>query len=235
MIGFARGAIEPLWSDFFTRISGIPDPQPGDDSWRNHPVMHEACEFTDLVTLRREMEVLAELPYLGDAIAANPPTSIHHLYHLTMWCRHYKMADPPADIRRVIEWGGGYGSLARLALDFVFSDVERYTIIDHPAMHRFSRAWLGERKNVERIDLDHARTVKGPCDLFIATWSLSESASRAQNFVINQDFFGARHLLIAYNATAHFHGSSHFAERMREIPDATIMSTADGSSTYLFR
>jgi hypothetical protein len=51
-------------------------------------------------------------------------------------------------------------------------------------------------------------------DLFIATWSLSESSKYAQDYVNSLNFFDTKHLLIAYQESSR---EFPHASRIREI------------------
>lgn len=118
-------------------------------------------------------------------------TSVHHLYLLTKWREKVQ----PGKIERVIEWGGGYGDMA-VMVKSLYPEVE-YVIVDLPAAVTLQREYIPEA-----LGIDYAASPLkieiGECDLFISTWALSESGSWSHDHVIGKNWFGARHLLLAY-------------------------------------
>lgn len=115
---------------------------------------------------------------------------IHHAYHIAQWEKFAGIQVEELDI--VLEFGGGYGSMARLFYNLGFRGT--YVIYDLPIvsalqryfleslginvisdgkhqleeMNVFCTSSLGIVKNICSFDTD-------PKKLFIATWSLSES------------------------------------------------------------
>lgn len=92
---------------------------------------------------------------------------IHQAYHLAVWEVMTKKSI--AEIGSILEFGGGYGAMARVAIAAGFAG--KYSIVDLAPMHDLQRYYLaGAEGNIEYIS-DVAA-----CDLFIACWSLSELA-----------------------------------------------------------
>lgn len=217
---------EPLWLQFFgTLEKDFRDTVPED--WRAHPVVNSACEFAALVPLQKEAEYLVgRYPQFDRLIAANPPTAIHHLYHLTRWSDETGV--DIRSLRNVVEWGGGYGSLARLLL-LLNPDV-RYTVIDHPVMLKLHEHFLPSDR-VRRVPVDLADGVGNGCDLFISTWALSESGEGPQDYVAEQrNWFTASHLLLAFNQGG-FEASEHFNALVKDLPQFPAITE---ESRYVF-
>ncbi|MEK7520325.1 MAG: putative sugar O-methyltransferase [Patescibacteria group bacterium] len=145
--------------------------------------------------------------------------TIHHLHHLTAFSEEMRVK--LHDLKQVVEWGGGYGNLARIFLNI--NPHATYVMIDIPVFAFLQAVYLatifGDRKihlltrvgdqikpeyiniiplnkNVlEQLTVTHT-------DLFVSTWALSESSREAQTFVESRSFFNARYLLIAHQAAS---------------------------------
>jgi hypothetical protein len=159
------------------------------------------------------LDLLAEDP-VGDPPRVGPTSSntVHHLHHLL----RYEEATGRrlADMRTVVEWGGGYGNLAKLLLR-VHGGSLTCLLIDTPVFCAVQWLYLscvlGEDRvvlhtghagpvvagKVNLMPVALARDVAVQADLFVSTWALNESASSAQRVVLNRDFYGADGLLIA--------------------------------------
>lgn len=109
---------------------------------------------------------------------------IHHAYHLQQVAK--RLGKPVSSLREVFEFGGGYGSMRRLAHNLGFRG--RYTIVDLPPFSQLQRFYLkllgipvdGEvtegAGTVLSTDPGIIGTLSpGPGSLFLATWSLSET------------------------------------------------------------
>jgi len=161
-------------------------------------------------------------PIICDSKYLTSHNSIHHLYHLVSF--QNKTGCKISNYDSIVEWGGGYGNIAKLVNRM--NKQITYTIIDTPLFcciqWLYLASILGEDKiniithpqvpiieqkiNLLPLGLLTRRKVK--VDLFIATWSLSESSKFAQDYVHSIDFFGAKHLLVA------------FQESSESLPDA---------------
>ncbi len=123
-----------------------------------------------------------------------------------------RLTDGPSS---VVEFGGGFGSFARVFSLFV-RDALTYTIIDLPEMLALQLYYLGLALGDESV-VTHTDTTRTPvqgkinlypvygleelnisCDLFVSTFALSETPAFTQNMVCREKkFFGARHIYIA--------------------------------------
>ena len=146
--------------------------------------------------------------------------SVHHLYHVA------RFTDAIGGRRRftsVIEWGGGYGNLAKLVWRLHRPKPLTYVIIDLPLFSCLQWLYLSTamgpdnvnlvaspdaeivRGSINLLPVGVARTAALRADVFVSTWALSESSAAAQDHVRERSWLGARHLLLAYQeASAEF-------------------------------
>jgi len=162
------------------------------------------------------MEDLAGEPRLMNATYSTSHTSIHHLYHLIRFAD--KTGCDFEKIDKVVEWGGGYGNMAKIFRRL--NPTSTYCIIDTPIFSTLQWLYLSTVLGVENVNLlrqsdDVIQSGKVNvvplcfvdqlqlrADLFLSTWALSESSSAAQDYVISRQWFEADHLLLAYQDTS---------------------------------
>lgn len=137
-----------------------------------------------------------DLPRVVRRRTAFDPTTVHHLYHLARWEQ-----ETETDIRKVqsiVEWGGGYGSTARICL--LRNPDLSYRIVDLPLVSVIAATYLdicGLEGRVQMFEPSEATRFWEP-DLFISTWALDESTRFAQGFAAAA-FNDAPHWLIAHH------------------------------------
>jgi glycosyltransferase involved in cell wall biosynthesis len=188
---------------------------------------------------------------IGKPFIANLPlwtshNSIHHLYHLAFF---EKVTSAKIDsLRSIIEWGGGYGNLAKIVKRINPSIT--YTIIDLPIFCSLQYSYLASIFGEDCINLigkDETSIVQGKFniiplhllskslpkpDLFIATWSLSESTKETQEIVYKSKFFNSKHLLIAYqDSTNDFTHASYISVLAKKL-GATVSETPYAPNNY---
>lgn len=126
--------------------------------------------------------------------------TIHHAYHL---CRfQLETSSAISDYSLIIEFGGGYGSLCRLCQAIGFRG--KYILFDFPEQSALQRYYLSSIGLPEIVTISDVSLVGEPAEsapegprLFIATWSLSESAIPLRRQIAGiVKFFDA--FLIAY-------------------------------------
>jgi hypothetical protein len=140
---------------------------------------------------------------------------IHHLYHLLKF--HENTGVKAEGLQKAMEWGGGYGNMARLL--HRLNPGMTYVIVDAPLFSCMQWIYLasilGEsnvhliRSNDDTIQegkinilpLCYVENYSFDADIFIATWSLSESSDYSIDFVRSRKFFNAKHLLLAYQCS----------------------------------
>lgn len=151
-------------------------------------------------------------PYLYDRRYPTSSMLVQHAVHVCFLSKETGIR--PSELHRVVEWGGGYGSMARIL--FRFQPQLSYVILDTPVM--LALQWLflstvlgpdrvmlpgssdgSQRKG--RVYLENSSTF-GPVgdapDLFLSTYALSESPRILIEGVAARRFFGAQHLWLAY-------------------------------------
>lgn len=140
--------------------------------------------------------------------------SIHHLYHIIRFLNNTKC--DLKDIKTIIEWGGGYGNMAKIFNRLTKNNIT-YIIIDTPLMSCIQWLYLATilgKKKVKLIQnsnekiIENKRNILPLCfmdqydlsaDLFISTWALTESSRYSQEYVVNSNWFGSKHILLSYN------------------------------------
>ncbi|MHA1768076.1 MAG: putative sugar O-methyltransferase [Promethearchaeota archaeon] len=139
--------------------------------------------------------------------------TIHHLYHLIRYFN--KLYCNLHDIDTVIEWGGGYGNLAKIFYRLYKRRIT-YIIIDLPLFSCIQWLYLSTifgEKNINLIQTRKDRLLKNKINLipvnfinsyvlkgtlFISTWALSESNKYCQDMVFRSNWFNCPHLLLAF-------------------------------------
>lgn len=151
-------------------------------------------------------------PYLYDRRYLTSSMLVQHAVHVCFLSSETGLR--PAELHRVVEWGGGYGSLARIL--FRFQPRLDYVILDTPVMLSLQWLFLSTVLGPDRVvlpgsadvgpheglvHLENASTFgpeRGPADLFVSTFALSESPRELIEGVAARRWFGAEHLWLAY-------------------------------------
>ncbi len=151
---------------------------------------------------------------LDDAVVSSSNT-VHQLHHLL----HFEQASGRrlADLPTVVEWGAGYGNLAKLLLRLA-GGAPTYVVLDLPVFSAVQWLYLscvlGEDRvvlhdwpgqpvvtgKVNVVPVGLAAQLEVRADLFVSTWALNESTPEAQAYVTRRDWFGAPALLLAMHA-----------------------------------
>lgn len=168
------------------------------------------------------LKVLLEEDYVGNPRIINSTyltshNSIHHLYHLTKFLD--KTKSNLDEISTVVEWGGGYGNLAKI-FRRLRSTTHTYIIIDTPLFSSIQWLYLSTILGPENVkllqnpgDIVHSDKINLipicfldhqdlSADLFVSTWALSESSKFSQDYVVAHEWFKSKHLLIAYQKSS---------------------------------
>lgn len=195
----------------------------------------------------------AGAPELHDAELVTSHNRLRHAEHMVAYeqATGRNLADP----QRFVEWGGGYGGLARLVLRR-HQGTPTYVIIDTPLFTCLQASYLcavlgedmvhivdapdGEilegRVNLVPLGLFDALRTRIGADVFISTWALSESAASAQDAVVATDWFGAPQLVLAYqDASALFPDADRVGRLAGDAGAALIPVPFLEENTYAFR
>lgn len=164
----------------------------------------------------------AAIRFAGAADAMTT-TCAAHAYHLLM-------ARPQPAV--TVEWGGGFGNLARL-------NSGRHTIVDVPVMTMLAGEWLAVAAPERQIELcGHEAAESLSCELFLSTFALSECSDICHDWVIDElDWCAAERVVLALTVGDHYR-QQHFpaGERLRRRLRASGFTEVPGpfpSSVYL--
>jgi hypothetical protein len=144
-------------------------------------------------------------------------TIVNHLTHLTTFADKTGVT-LASDLKCTVEFGGGCGSMGRLlrrlrpdathvTVDLpVFLFLQKYFLENIFGPDSVNLVWrdTGEIQphKINLVAIGNDRILNGLSslrpDLFIATWSLSETNQYTQDYVRERDYFGAAHTLIGY-------------------------------------
>jgi hypothetical protein len=171
-----------------------------------------------------------EIPHVVRHQTLRNTTTVHHLYHLARW--EQETGCDVRDLDTIVEWGGGFGSMARLCMRR--NPRLHYSIIDLPLMSEIQRHYLGI------WDLDRRFSAYTPPEaallqgsLFISTWALDESTAYAQGFAAAA-FHYTPHWLIAQHPDKDIFPQSGNLNHVLP-PDLQIVPTPFFESFYAFR
>jgi len=134
--------------------------------------------------------------------------TIHHRYHL-----HYfeKMTGVKiTDMDSIFELGGGYGNMARIISKMGFN--KEYIISDLPEFVDLQKYYLG----YHNVPANWSPNYWGECDLFLATWSLSEIPLEGRG--VYEDLDANYHLIAFGPDYAGIDNMAYFKEWVRQHP-----------------
>ncbi len=169
--------------------------------------------FGDETAKRLLREDFLGAPAITDPLWMTSANRAHHASHLA----HYKLAARTDfwDAGTVLEWGAGYGDMARLLRRM--NPRLTYIIVDLPELLALQYIYLGALEGTSALNIA-SRTggvVEGKinlipyeflaagrltprCDAFISNWAVTESPIEAQKMVIGSGLYSARKVLLAY-------------------------------------
>lgn len=168
-------------------------------------------------------------PFLLRSKYLTSQTTVNQLFHVASFLDATKCSLD--SISTCVEWGGGYGNLAKIFCRLKHGKVT-YVILDLPIMSCLQWIYLSSIMGKDRVKLllgPDEKITEGlvnilpvcfvdrkdlAADLFISTWALSESSSYSQDFVASCRLFGARHVLLAYQESS---SKFPYAQRLAEI------------------
>ena len=156
-------------------------------------------------------EDIVGIPVISNLHYLTSENCIHQAFHLAAYKKNTNQ-----DIynsREIIEWGGGYGCLAKIVKKV--NPNCTYTILDLPELSSLQYVYLSsifgkeminfitsnlkiEKGKINLVSSDHFMYLneKINCDAFISNWALTESGKDYQNFVVSKNFFNAEKVLI---------------------------------------
>lgn len=145
-------------------------------------------------------------------------------------------------IKRIVEFGGGYGSMRWLVSELGYKN--QYVIIDNDGIKELQSRYLKEsldestyKQTVWKNSLDSLELKLNSNDLFIALWSLSETADSMMQYLINEVNDSNSHLLIGYQHDFHARNNTVFFESKfaKTVEKPVVGLSGASTSTYIFR
>jgi hypothetical protein len=155
------------------------------------------------------------LPTITTARYLTSANRSHHASHLAYYAQ--MRGKRFWECESVVEWGGGYGNMARLIRRM--NPAVTYVIVDLPALLALQQVYLSSVEGEDavhvvspegRVDIEPgkinlvawdavmlSRTLLA-CESFLSTWALTESPRACQLYVRDTGFFGARRVLLAW-------------------------------------
>lgn len=220
--------IMPFWQNVNKKVIDSFKPIPKWNFLSNRAIRDTMFVEGDKVWLETQLEYIKKnLPDYNNLVQEDafgspkllpPPhnftshNTIHHLYHLTYFLEQTKVDGNK--INTVTEWGGGYGNFAKLW--FRKFPKSTYVIIDTALFTSIQWLYLSSIFGKDKVNIITPKNtkitpgcinliplamldkIKIESDLFVSTWGLSESAKEAQDYVVKNKWFGAKHLLIGF-------------------------------------
>jgi len=203
------------------------------DKW-----LKKELSFLEEKITEEQLRVLLQEDLVGKPILMNRKymtshNSIHHLYSIAKFldCTHCDLEQ----VNTIVEWGGGYGNMAKL-FKRLKSESMTYVIIDTPMFCCVQWLYLTTILGKDAVNLiqnAEDRVISGKinilpinfvscynidADFFVSTWALSESSKYSQDFVINNNFFNAKHILAAWHEnTENFPDSDRIAQPIAKL------------------
>lgn len=116
--------------------------------------------------------------------------SIHHIFHWLMFEEY--TGKILADIHSIFEFGGGFGSMSRIARFAGFTG--EYRILDFPELHVLAKAYCDDDKIVRLNNISELGDSQ--YDLLVGCWSVTESNAILRNKVMMSNFTNC---IIAYS------------------------------------
>ena len=169
--------------------------------------------FGEETTKNLLIEDYIGLPIISDAKFMTSANRAHHASHLAYY---YKLMGRNVwDSISIVEWGGGYGNMARIIRRM--NPKITYTIVDLPELLSLQYVYLGSIEGIENVNIvaSEGDTIASgkinlisselllsdrfllSCDLFISTWAITECPAYIQEFVNEKEYFNAEDVFIA--------------------------------------
>jgi hypothetical protein len=171
----------------------------------------ERAYSQDMVRLMLKENVIG-LPEITSWKYGSSANTIHQVFHCSSYLNN--TGKNLFDSNSIIEWGGGYGCLARIYRTINANGT--YVILDLPEMNALQYVYLSAIFGREEVvfQTDKIDVVKGKINLicsdyylssnavlvaetFISNWALTESGSDYQAKVVSADYFGASNILVS--------------------------------------
>ena len=182
------------------------------DKYLADELPYVTARLRDLAEAREDAVGCPPMAALPGADCATSANTVHHLHHLLRY--EESTGRRIADAGVFVEWGAGYGNLAKL-IHRRHGNGPTLVLLDTPVFSCLQWLYLasvlgeeavvlhtvaGQRVEGARINVVPIGLLAGlevQADMFISTWALNESEPAAQDAVIARDWFAAPALLLA--------------------------------------
>lgn len=246
----------PPWNEYNNKIENSFLPFPS-FSFLNHPIIRQTMFLSSHVKWIKEelkfiesnfssselrdllLEDYVGMPEISNLRYSTSNTTIHHFYSISKFL-HITKCDLN-EISTVVEWGGGYGNMAKLFLRLIKKKIT-YIIIDTPLFSCIQWLYLASIHGSQNVNLiqnsnDKIEPLKInllpvcfiekyelQANLFISTWALSESSKGSQDFVAQSKWFNSEHVLLAYSIGGTKYPDAKILEKYAKEMNLTIES-----------
>ncbi len=256
----------PKWAAINVRLESTLLPRPPFDFTRRPAIrdtmfaafggrfLRETMAFLESRLPRERLKELLLEDTVGDPeLLAVPYLSSHNsvvqLLHLLRFAAETRC--DTAAFKTVVEWGGGYGLLAKIFRRQCLVP-NTYLIVDSPIFSclqwLYLAAALGEETvhllsrpqdriepgRINLIPLGLLEEHRLRADLFVSAWALEEGSQACVDYVLQRDWFGAERLLLAYLAGGPRLPAAAKVDRMAERAGAKKIELG-GDCYYAFR
>lgn len=259
--------VTSLWDNFNTKAEKAFLPSPSFSFLNDETIMltmfggnkyDEELRYLENKYKRSELASLLLEDYVGNPLLVSNKyitsfNTIRQLYLLSLYFEKTEMNI--SSIKTVVEWGGGYGNMAKLFIRLKKESVT-YVMTDTPLFCCLQWIYLstvfGTRSvrlvtsagdkiqkgklNIIPVGLLDSFTNQLNADLFISTWGLSESSTYAQDFVAKRNWFGAEHIFLGFQKSSHNLPTAELVGKLASKKGATVEPLAllpNNSLAYL--
>lgn len=252
----------PIWRDFNRELERVLLPRPPINFLEDPTIMRTmvyapkrrllglevisvATSYANSNNLLLEEDYVGR-PYLLRKPHLSSPNTLHHIFHLA----RFELATGKAirNIDSFLEWGGGYGNLAKLVRRI--APASTYVIVDLPLIICLQWIYLATvfgRDEIRVVTDQNEPVVPGKINLLpiglglemiagiepemsISTFALHESPANTVQRVLGSGALGARNLLVALPPCDLVDALSHLAEIVVEP-----MGSFSRGGLYVFR
>jgi len=166
------------------------------------------------------------------------PNDVHHLYHICLFVENTKISEK----KKIFEWGGGYGNFSKI-FHLAFPElIEEYVIFDLEPMSRIQRRYLNQKSllNVKtENNVEALSDLSSSCNLFVATWSLSECPIDLIDKVESLGFLDSSFLIALHQCGPHipfFEESTYLLEKTKKREPIVVKNEiVPGINYYVFK
>lgn len=193
--------------------------------WQQTQLKYLESRFDENFLGRALKENIIGLPRITSDKYLTSHNSIHHLYHWALFFDKTQLK--PEAITFIVEWGGGYGNMAKIFRRLNPSST--YVILDLPIMTYLQSIYLQSILGKDDVLVNPKIIGRGKINLFstanfkmlakqltddlqkktfISMWALSESDLESVSFVKKTNYFGADYIFLGYQKASIDHPNS---------------------------